>query len=93
MTAQQVAKTYGKFNFENRFVVYINGLGGGLVLFWSTDVEVTIKSYSSHHINAIVQNQNGKIWRCTGIFSYAEASKKHHTWVLLKKLTELYSYP
>ena len=59
--ARKVAEMCGNFNFENRFVVDRNGLEGGLVLFWSTDVEVTIKSYSSHHIDAIVQNQSGKI--------------------------------
>ncbi|KAH9732412.1 putative reverse transcriptase/RNA-dependent DNA polymerase [Citrus sinensis] len=67
-------------------------MGGGLALFWSSDVDVTIKSYSSHHIDAIVRNQNGKIWRCTGIYGHAEASQKHHTWALLKRLAELYSY-
>ncbi|KAH9722974.1 hypothetical protein KPL70_006924 [Citrus sinensis] len=67
-------------------------MGGGLALFWSSDVDVTIKSYSSHHIDAIVQNQSGKKWRCTGIYGHAEASQKHHTWALLKRLAELYSY-
>ncbi|KAH9685373.1 reverse transcriptase domain-containing protein [Citrus sinensis] len=92
MTARQVDATCGSFNFENRFVVDRNGMGGGLALFWSSDVNVTIKSYSSHHIDAIVQNQNGKIWRCTGIYGHAEASQKHHTWALLNRLAELYSY-
>lgn len=56
MTARQVDATCGSFRFANRFVVDRIGKGGGLVLFWSLDVEVSIKSFSFHHIDAIVQN-------------------------------------
>ncbi|KAH9800659.1 hypothetical protein KPL71_000753 [Citrus sinensis] len=92
MTAQQVATICKNFDFENRFVVDRNGMGGGLALFWNSGVDVTIKSYSSHHIYAIVQNHSDKIWRCTRVYGHAEASQKHHTWTLLKRLPELYSY-
>ena len=92
MTAQQVATICKKFDFENCFVVDRNRMGGGLTLFWNSGVDVTIKSYSSHHIDAIVQNQSDKIWRCTGVYGHAETSQKHHTWTLLKRLVGLYSY-
>ncbi|KAL9414380.1 hypothetical protein AB3S75_042784 [Citrus x aurantiifolia] len=60
MTAQQVYSICNKFNFENRFAVDRTGMGGGLALFWSSGVNVSIKSFSSHHIDAVVQNPGGK---------------------------------
>ena len=39
-----------------------------------------------------MQNQSGKIWRCTRVYGHAEARQNHHTWTLLKRLAELYSY-
>ena len=41
--------------FDNCFNVSRNGMGGGLALLWSSDVNVAIASYSNHHIDAIVQ--------------------------------------
>lgn len=32
-----------------------NGLSGGIALFWSADVKVDLKNYSSGHINVMVQ--------------------------------------
>lgn len=69
------------------------GMGGGLALFWNSNVNVNIKSYSSHHIDAVVQNESGKLWRCTGIYGHPEANRKHHTWTLLKRLANIFSYP
>lgn len=61
MVAQQVNSFYRNFNFENYFVVDRNGIGGGLALFWSSEVTVHITSYSSHHIDAFVYNESGKV--------------------------------
>lgn len=50
-----------------------------------------MKSYSHHHIDAVVYNEGGKEWRCTEIYGHLEASQKHHTWTLLKRLATLSS--
>ncbi|KAH9792802.1 reverse transcriptase domain-containing protein [Citrus sinensis] len=68
-------------------------MGGGLALFWSSGVNVSIKSFSSHHIDAVVQNPGGQMWRCTGIYGHPEAGQKQHTWCLLKRLADLFPYP
>lgn len=99
MKAQQVNVECRNFNFENRFVIDKNRMGGGLALFWNSgvnvnsDVNVTITSYSSHHIDAVVHNESGKVWRYTGVYGHLEANQKHHTWTLLKRLAGLSSYP
>ena len=61
MWAKRVNLEGSYFNFANCFVVDKNGLGGGLALFWGSNVEVEIKSYNSHHIDAVVKNGNGKV--------------------------------
>ena len=93
MTAQQVYSICNKFNFKNRFAVDRTGMRGGLALFWSSGVNVSIKSFSSHHIDAVVQNPSGKTWRCTRIYGHPEAGQKQHTWCLLKKLADIFPYP
>lgn len=65
LLAKQVNLEGRQFNLKFFFSVDINGIGGGLTLFWSSDVNVEIKSYSSHHIDAVVYNESGKVWRCT----------------------------
>ena len=79
MRAGKINSVYQNFHFENYFVVDSNGMGGGLSLFWSSDINVSIKSYSLYHINVEVNNEGGKAWRCTGIYGHPESSQKHHT--------------
>lgn len=67
-------------------------IGGGLALFWNSNVNVNITSYSAHHIDAVVCNEWGRVWRCIRIYGHPEASQKHHTWKLLKRLASLFSY-
>lgn len=70
LLAKQVNLEGRQCNFKICFSVDRNGMGGGLTLFWSSDVNVEIKSYSSHHIDAFVYNESGKVWRCTGVYGY-----------------------
>lgn len=92
MKAQHVNLICWNFNFENCFVVDKDGLGGHLTLFWTLDVNVEIKSYSSHHKDIVVQNESGVLWRCIAVYGHLEANKKYHTWTLLKRLVGLFSY-
>ncbi|XP_052297218.1 uncharacterized protein LOC127902351 [Citrus sinensis] len=93
MLARQVESVCRDFNFENCFVVDRKGMGGGLALIWRAEVNVSITSYSSHHIDAIVSSESGLRWRCTGIYGHPELSQKHNTWTLMKRLASLFSYP
>ena len=40
--------------FSNGLIVPNRGRSGGLALFWSTDVNLEIKSYSQYHIDATI---------------------------------------
>ncbi|KAH9723192.1 reverse transcriptase domain-containing protein [Citrus sinensis] len=93
MLARQVESVSRVFNFENCFAVDRTGMGSGLALLWRADVNVSITSYSSHHIDALVSSESGLRWRCTGIYGHPELSQKHNTWTLMKRLASLFSYP
>lgn len=54
---------------------------------------MNITSYSPHHIDTVVCNKSGKVWRCTTIYGHPETSQKQHTWTLLKGLASLSSHP
>ncbi|KAH9717652.1 reverse transcriptase domain-containing protein [Citrus sinensis] len=68
-------------------------LSGGLALCWSSEVHVNISSFSNHHIDAVVQSENGKYWRCTGIYGHPETQQKQHTWTLFRRLASLSDLP
>ena len=55
------------------------GLSGGIGLFWSVDIRVELKNYSSGHIDCVVQKVNGRSdkWRFT-VF-YGEPKKEEDT--------------
>jgi len=46
-----------KIQYTNLFVVPHHNTGGGLALFWKTDFNVDVQSYSDRHIDA--RNGNG----------------------------------
>ncbi|PON87786.1 Endonuclease/exonuclease/phosphatase [Trema orientale] len=48
-----------QIGFANSFHVNSEGRSGGLLLLWTDEVDVTIKSFSKGHIESIVQLSNG----------------------------------
>ena len=49
-----------RLGFSNGLIVPSRGQSRGLALLWSSDTNLEIKSFSSHHINAIIiESGNG----------------------------------
>jgi len=47
------------------------GRAGGLGLLWEANVGVTLLSYSSHRMDAIVQlDEESREWRFTGVYGW-----------------------
>lgn len=67
---------------------------GGLVLFWDSDVDVTLHSFSFNHIDVGVSNlMDQQYWRFTGLYGFPDDSQKVHTWRLLSSLAHNSSVP
>ena len=76
-------------HFNNKFVVPSSNKGGGLALFWNNNLDVTIKSFSCHHIDTVINKGKEDVWRLTGIYGAPETHKRQDTWTLLNRLSHL----
>jgi hypothetical protein len=79
--------------FSNKFVVHSNKKGGGLALLWNVDLNVSIKSYSHNHIDAVINEGMSDAWRLTGVYGAPETHNRPKTWDLLRKLDGLFQLP
>ncbi|KAL9151827.1 hypothetical protein ABFS82_11G077500 [Erythranthe guttata] len=79
----------------------LNGIGvdrvgraGGLALLWQKNSEVSLISFSNHHIDAeiILPGSNTK-GRVTGFYGYSERHLRHLSWELLTSLRDNRSVP
>lgn len=71
--------------FSGCFAVDNDGLSGGIGLFWSRDVNVTLENYSASHIDVIVRQEN-KTWRFTGFYGEPWVENRHHSWRFMRTL-------
>ncbi|KAH9770133.1 hypothetical protein KPL71_012275 [Citrus sinensis] len=89
----QMSNMGKSLGFDNCFSVGRNRMGGGLALLWNYESDISIISYSNHHIDVVVSEVNRKKWRCTGIYGHPKSMQKRHTWTLLRRLAGLFNYP
>jgi exonuclease III len=82
-----------KWNFSGKFVVPSRGQSGGLALFWSRDLSVSISSYSQHHIDAVLEFQSAEAWRFTGFYGAPNVGSKLVAWNILRTILPHHSLP
>lgn len=83
------SKTRGfRFIFPLYNVLVINSVGraGDLLLFWKKDCDLTVENFSRNHINFLVKEDGGNVWRGTGIYGWPTQQEKFRTWALLRSL-------
>ena len=93
LMGQLMKRRAAELNFQNCFAISSNGKGGGLAMMWKEGIEMEIKSYSKHHIDVVVQNNEGSSWRCTGVYDNPKSEERKHTWELIRRLSGLSSIP
>ncbi|XP_075499426.1 uncharacterized protein LOC142537821 [Primulina tabacum] len=77
--------------FFGMFTVSCQCRSGGLIILWKTPLDVTVHSYSSRHIDCMV-NHFEKCWRFTGFYGNPEARNRHLSWELLRRLSGLQEF-
>ncbi len=82
-----------RFLFSNKFVVKQINKGGGLVLFWKHDINLTIKSYSLSHIDSVIDCSSANPRRLTCFYGAPETHLRINSWNLLRSLKNQYSMP
>lgn len=59
-------------------------------MFWRGGVDVTIREKLKNHIDMEIKENNGRVWRFTGIYGEPCAESKHETWSLMHCLFQQY---
>uniref|UniRef100_A0A803PQN1 Reverse transcriptase domain-containing protein n=1 Tax=Cannabis sativa TaxID=3483 RepID=A0A803PQN1_CANSA len=75
-----------RLSFDNAFEVPRCGLSGGLLLFWTNDVNVNILNYSSNHIDCIITFEDNITTHFSCFYGSPYAHDKTHTWTLIDRL-------
>ena len=73
-----------RIQFTNLFVVPRVNTGGGLALFWKSDLDVDVQTFSTNHINAIVNQRVDDAWRFTGFYEDPDTANRENSWDLLR---------
>ncbi|GAA0163294.1 hypothetical protein LIER_19193 [Lithospermum erythrorhizon] len=73
-----------KIKMPNNLVVESRGHKGGLALLWPRTLSVDVKSYSTHHIEVIIQDKNSSPWRFVGFYGDHETAKRKISWNLMR---------
>ena len=59
-------------------------MSGGLALFWDSEWDVKLRTWSKSYIDVIVTEKDGVSWRLTGIYGHPEKLKRIETWNLMR---------
>ncbi|GAV76858.1 Exo_endo_phos domain-containing protein, partial [Cephalotus follicularis] len=83
-----------KTGFKNCFTVNADGRRRGLALLWNEELDLSIQSFSTSHIDLVIKliGRDG-YWRLTGIYGKSETHIRHETWSLLCSLARHYDNP
>lgn len=65
--------------FKNCLPIDSRGLSGGLCVFWSDEVVVSVRSFSPNHIDCNI-SWGDKQWRFSGIYGCPKGKHKKVTW-------------
>ncbi|CAM9004002.1 unnamed protein product [Rhodiola kirilowii] len=80
-----------RLGFRNCFSVPARGKSGGLALYWTSDVEVTICNYSFYHIDFIVHSSTA--FRSTLFYGAPRSVDRGKSWDLIRKLRTMSTLP
>lgn len=65
-----------KLGFEGAFTVESQHQGGGIALLWRHNNEVSLQSFSEHHIDVMVEINGWRKFRLTGIYGEPNRAKR-----------------
>ncbi|KAG8501247.1 hypothetical protein CXB51_003407 [Gossypium anomalum] len=84
MTANGFRKVQNKCRMQNGLAINSEGQSRGLVLIWREGMNVSIQSYSKHHIDSMVKLESNNNMRVTGF--YGHACYMHVTGFILRRV-------
>lgn len=89
LSAKNMEMARRKLGFIHGIDVDVIGTKGGLALCWKDSSLVSLRSYSSFHIDADIHDTDiGESWRLTGFYGCLEERNRHISWDLLRRLAK-----
>ncbi|GAA0148918.1 hypothetical protein LIER_08229 [Lithospermum erythrorhizon] len=70
-----------------------DGRKEGLALLWDRKLDVSVKSFYSHHIEAVIEEGTGNTWRFVGFYGHHEVTKRKFSWELMRHIDSLSQLP
>ncbi|GMJ10395.1 hypothetical protein HRI_004708700 [Hibiscus trionum] len=78
-----------RWGFQCGVEVSSRGKSGGLCLAWKMDCDVTLRSLSDRHIDAMIsRDSDDNCWRFTGFYGAPEEQLRAESWNLLRHLDD-----
>ena len=94
MKISRIKRVKVKLDFANGFYVQRKGQGGGLAMFWRREVDIEIKSFSRHHIDAVVTKEGTSFkWRITRFYGHPETHRRKESWNFMNTLNSQFQLP
>ena len=69
------------------------GGGGGVVLFWKKDCDISVDMFSPNHIDAIVNKGKDEEWRFIGFYGKPDTKNHDVSWATLRRLKSKHYLP
>ena len=68
-----------RIQFTNLFFVPRINSGGGLALYWKSELVVDVQSFSNRHIDAFINHGADDAWRFTGFYGDPETASRDNS--------------
>uniref|UniRef100_A0A8I6XHE9 Reverse transcriptase domain-containing protein n=1 Tax=Hordeum vulgare subsp. vulgare TaxID=112509 RepID=A0A8I6XHE9_HORVV len=86
LTEKELEKFKWKLGLCNMVARSSEGRSRGLALFWRRGVNISLRSYGRRHIDVDVTEDDGTLWRLTGMYGESEMERKIETWRTIRLL-------
>ena len=76
-----------KVGLLNGIIFPSQGRSGGIAMLWEIDLDLELKSYTRHHIDAVMTNPTfGFKWRVIGFYGNLDTNQRKESWEFLQPL-------
>ncbi|PPR84475.1 hypothetical protein GOBAR_AA36237 [Gossypium barbadense] len=86
LNATDFQRVQTRSRMQNWLAVNSKVWSGGLALMWKDEMDVTIQSYSQHHIKSIVKMGRTSNIRVTGYYGHASPNERSSSWDMLRRV-------
>lgn len=81
------------YKFGGMIEVFREGRGGGVVVFWKVECNISVDTFSPNHIDSIVNRGKEDKWRFTRFYYEPDTNNHHVSWRKLHELRTRHSSP